>query len=174
MHSFWRKLLFSARFRTLRISLSNDITRESRILYHRNIQDRVKKIAPFLTFDRDSYLVIDEKGRLFWIIDAYTTSDRYPYSEPTPGTGNYIRNSVKAVVDAYKGTVSFFISDPSDPVVRAYAGCLFPVSSNRWTLCRRIFAPIFATLRTSLPFRRTSTPPITCRTRRSFIIRRTS
>ncbi|MFQ5851301.1 MAG: UPF0182 family protein [Candidatus Binatia bacterium] len=121
LHSFWRKLLFSARFATLRISLSNDITRQSRILYHRHIQERVKKIAPFLTFDRDAYLVIDKSGRLFWIIDGYTTSDRYPYSEPTPKLGNYIRNSVKSVVDAYNGTVSFFISDPEDPVVRAYA-----------------------------------------------------
>lgn len=121
LHSFWRKLLFSARFTTLRISLSNDIIKESRILFHRHIQERVKKIAPFLTFDRDAYLVIDKDGRLFWIIDAYTTSDRYPYSEPMPGTGNYIRNSVKAVVDAYNGTVRFYISDPSDPVVRAYA-----------------------------------------------------
>jgi uncharacterized membrane protein (UPF0182 family) len=120
LNSFWRKLLFSARFATLRISLSNDIISESRILYHREIQERVKKIAPFLTFDRDAYLVIDESGRLFWIIDAYTTSDRYPYSEPTRGMGNYIRNSVKAVVDAYNGGVSFYISDPKDPVVKAY------------------------------------------------------
>jgi len=121
LNSFWRKLLFSARFASLRISLSNDIVKESRILFYRQIQDRVKKIAPFLTFDRDAYLVIDNAGRLFWIIDAYTTSDRYPYSEPMPEMGNYIRNSVKAVVDAYNGTVRFFISDPSDPVVRAYA-----------------------------------------------------
>jgi len=121
LKSFWRKLLFSARFTTLKISLSDDMTKESRILFYRKIQERVKKIAPFLTFDRDSYLVIDNAGRLFWIIDAYTTSERYPYSEPMPGTGNYIRNSVKAVVDAYNGTVRFFISDPSDPVVRAYA-----------------------------------------------------
>jgi len=125
LNSFWRKLLFSARFATLRISLSNDIISESRILYHREIQERVKKIAPFLTFDRDSYLVIDKSGRLFWIIDAYTTSDRYPYSEPTRGLGNYIRNSVKAVVDAYSGGVSFYISDPKDPVVQAYTK-IFP------------------------------------------------
>jgi uncharacterized membrane protein (UPF0182 family) len=125
LKSFWRKLLFSARFAALKISLSNDITKESRILFYRKIQERVKKIAPFLTFDRDPYLVIDKDGKLFWIIDAYTTSDRYPYSAPTPGMGNYIRNSVKAVVDAYNGTVRFFISDPSDPVVRAY-GKAFP------------------------------------------------
>ncbi len=121
LKSFWRKLLFSARFASLRISLSNDLTSESRILYHRKIQDRVKKIAPFLTFDQDPYLVIDDAGNLFWIIDAYTTSERYPYSEPSPRVGNYIRNSVKSVVDAYNGTVKFYISDPKDPVIRAYA-----------------------------------------------------
>ena len=121
----WRKLLFSARYATLRIALSNDITRESRILYHRQIQERVKKIAPFITFDRDAYLVIAEGGRLFWIIDGYTTSNRYPYSEPTGRLGNYIRNSVKAVVDAYDGTVSFYLSNPEDPIILAYAK-IFP------------------------------------------------
>ncbi|OGQ25194.1 MAG: hypothetical protein A3C54_05950 [Deltaproteobacteria bacterium RIFCSPHIGHO2_02_FULL_60_17] len=123
--SLWRKLLFSARYATLRIALSNDVTRESRILYHRQIQERVMKIAPFITFDRDAYLVIAQGGRLFWIIDGYTTSDRYPYSEPTRRVGNYIRNSVKAVVDAYDGTVSFYLSSPDDPIILAYAK-IFP------------------------------------------------
>lgn len=121
LESFWRKLLFSIRFATLRISLSNDITPESRILYYRKVQDRVSKLAPFLQFDADPYLVISPAGELFWIVDGFTASDRYPYSEPTEGTGNYIRNSVKAVVDAYDGTVDFYISDPNDPVVNAYA-----------------------------------------------------
>ena len=119
--SLWRKLLFSARYATLRIVLSNDVTRESRILYHRQIQERVKKIAPFITFDRDVYLVVAQGGRLFWIIDGYTTSNRYPYSEPTGRLGNYIRNSVKAVVDAYDGAVSFYLSSPDDPIILAYA-----------------------------------------------------
>ena len=119
--SLWRKLLFSAGYATLRIALSNDITRESRILYHRQIQERVKKIAPFITFDRDAYLVIAQGGRLFWIIDGYTTSYRYPYSESTGRLGNYIRNSVKAVVDAYDGAVSFYLSSPDDPIILAYA-----------------------------------------------------
>jgi uncharacterized membrane protein (UPF0182 family) len=119
--SLWRKLIFSARYATLRILLSNDVTRESRILYHRQIQERVSKIAPFITYDRDPYLVISQDGRLFWIIDAYTKTDRYPYSQPTRGVGNYIRNSVKAVVDAYQGRVSFYVSDPQDPVVGVYA-----------------------------------------------------
>lgn len=123
--SLWRRLLFSARYATTRIALSDDIIEESRILYHRQIQERVKKIAPFIVFDRDSYLVIAQGGRLFWIIDGYTTSDRYPYSEPTRQLGNYIRNSVKAVVDAYNGSVDFYLSDPEDPLIRAYAK-IFP------------------------------------------------
>ena len=121
LRSFWRKLLYSARFATLRISLSNDITPESRILYYRKIQDRVRKLASFLEFDEDPYLVVTPEGRLFWIIDGYTSSDRYPYSEPTEGIGNYIRNSVKTVVDAYNGTVDFYIADADDPVVKAYS-----------------------------------------------------
>lgn len=121
LKSFWRKLLYSARFATLRISLSNDITQDSRILYYRKIQDRVQKLAPFLTFDEDPYLVVTPDGRLYWIIDGYTTSDRYPYSEPREGVGNYIRNSVKTVVDAYNGSVDFYIADSDDPVVKAYS-----------------------------------------------------
>ena len=120
-------MLFSAHHATLRILLSEDITRQSRILYHRQIQDRVKKIAPFITFDRDAYLVIAQGGRLFWMIDGYTTSDRFPYSEPMRRGGqNYIRNSAKIVIDAYNGTVDFYVSDPKDPIIRAYAR-IFPV-----------------------------------------------
>jgi uncharacterized membrane protein (UPF0182 family) len=126
VHSFFRKLLFSAHYATLRIALSQDITSESRILYHRQIQERVKKITPFITFDRDAYLVIAQGGRLFWIIDGYTTSSQYPYSEPMRRRGkNYIRNSVKAVIDAYNGSVDFYLSDPTDPILRSYAN-IFP------------------------------------------------
>jgi hypothetical protein len=133
VNSFWRKLLYSAHYATLRVALSDDITNDSRILYYRQIEDRVKKIAPFITFDRDPYLVIAQGGRLFWIVDGYTTSDRYPYSEPTGRLGNYIRNSVKAVVDAYNGTVSFYLSNPDDPIISAYAK-IFP----------RLFEPLEA------------------------------
>jgi uncharacterized protein len=143
--SLWRKLIFSARFATLRILLSNDVTRESRILYHRQIQERVDKIAPFITYDRDPYMVISQDGRLFWIIDAYTTTDHYPYSQPTRGVGNYIRNSVKAVVDAYQGTVDFYISDPQDPIVAAYSrafpGLFKPLDSMPEDLRRHIRYP---------------------------------
>ena len=119
--SLWRKLIFSAHFATLRIVLSADIVQESRILYQRQIQERVKKVLPFVTFDRDAYMVIAQGGRLFWMIDGYTTSDRFPYSAPIRRQGtNYIRNSVKAVVDAYNGTVDFYMSDPEDPIVQSY------------------------------------------------------
>ena len=119
--SLWRKLIFSAHFTTLRIALSEDVVQESRILYQRQIQQRVKKIVPFVTFDRDAYMVIAQGGRLFWMIDGYTTSDRFPYSAPVRRQGtNYIRNSVKAVVDAYNGTVDLYMSDPEDPIVQSY------------------------------------------------------
>ena len=114
--SLWRKLVFAAHHASMRILLSQDLTSESRILYHQQIQERVKKIAPFITFDRDAYIVIAQGGRLFWIVDGYTNSDRFPYSEPLSRQGtNYVRNSVKAVVDAYNGTVEFYLSDPSGP-----------------------------------------------------------
>ena len=120
-----RKALFALRFGTLRILLSQDILPESRVMYYRRIGDRVSKVAPFLRYEPDPYMVIGQDGRLFWIVDAYTTSDRYPYSEPTRHVGNYIRNSVKAVVDAYDGTMSFYVSDPTDPLIQTYAK-IFP------------------------------------------------
>jgi uncharacterized membrane protein (UPF0182 family) len=124
--SLWRKLVFSAHHATVRIILSQDLKRESRILFNQQIHERVRKIAPFITFDRDAYLVIAQEGRLFWIIDGYTTTDRFPYSAPLSRRRlNYIRNSVKAVIDAYHGTVDFYIADPSDPLIQAYAK-IFP------------------------------------------------
>lgn len=121
MQSVFRKLLFALRFGDIKILLSNDIIGESRVMYHRQIEERVRKAAPFIQFDRDPYLVIRQDGSLAWIIDGYTTSNRFPYSEPVRGLGNYIRNSVKAVVDAYHGTLAFYISEPDDPVIKAYA-----------------------------------------------------
>jgi uncharacterized membrane protein (UPF0182 family) len=120
--SFWRKLVFAAHHTSMRILLSQDLTGESRILFHQKIQERVKKIAPFVTFDSDAYIVIAQGGRLFWIVDGYTKSDRFPYSEPLPRQGtNYIRNSVKAVVDAYNGTVELYLSDSTDPIIQSFA-----------------------------------------------------
>jgi uncharacterized protein len=124
--NLWRRLVFSAYHATFRILLSQDLTAESRILYNRKIHDRVKKITPFIDFDRDAYLVIAQNGRLFWILDGYTTSDRFPYSEPFRRQGpNYIRNPVKAVVDAYHGTVDFYLSDPTDRIIQSF-GKIFP------------------------------------------------
>ena len=118
--TFPRKLLFAAYFSSLKIILSNDIVPESRILYYRHIRHRVAKVAPFLRLEQDPYLVITQAGRLVWMVDGYTTTDRFPYAQPFASTGNYIRNSVKATVDAYDGSVDLYISDPDDPLIRTY------------------------------------------------------
>jgi len=145
IQSFLRKLLFALRFGDVKIVLSNDIIGESRVMYYREIGERVKKAAPFIQFERDPYMVIGQDGRLFWIIDGYTTSDRFPYSEPVRGMGNYIRNSVKAVVDAYNGSLAFYLSEPDDPVVKAYArafpGLFQPLSAMRADLRPHIRYP---------------------------------
>ena len=118
--SFLKKLLFAIRFGELKIILSGDIMPDSRIMYYRNIIDRVSSATPFIKYSSNPYMVVSSDGRLYWIIDGYTTTSDYPYSEPTPGLGNYIRNSVKAVVNAYDGKIDFFISDPDDPLIKTY------------------------------------------------------
>ena len=125
LSSALRKAVFAAHFKTEKILLSSDITRESRILYYRNIMERTRKIAPFLIYDEDPYIVVSKDGRLFWIIDAYTVSNRVPYSNPLNKKINYIRNSVKVVVDAYNGSVKFYISDPDDVIMKVYRA-IFP------------------------------------------------
>ncbi|HTP64811.1 MAG TPA: UPF0182 family protein [Geobacteraceae bacterium] len=119
------KALFAARFATEKILLSSDITGGSRILYYRNITERIRTAAPFLRFDNDPYMVVTDDGRLKWIIDAYTVSDHLPYSKPLQDGTNYLRNSVKAVIDAYDGSLDFYVSDPQDVMVRVY-GRIFP------------------------------------------------
>jgi uncharacterized membrane protein (UPF0182 family) len=113
------------------------VTADSQLLFHRSIRDRLPRIAPFLRYDKDPYLVVGDDGRLVWIQDAYTVSDRFPnaqYFDPTglPGQTalgtapfNYLRNSVKIVMNAYDGTMTFYAADPSDPILRAYEG-VFP------------------------------------------------
>jgi len=123
--SFWRKLIFAVRFGSFTILLSDDITSESRIMYYRKINERVSRVAPFVRLDPDPYLVISSEGRLLWFLDGYTVTDRFPYSEPIGNLGNYIRNSIKVVVDAYDGTVKLYISDPTDPIIQTYAK-IFP------------------------------------------------
>ena len=120
----FRRAIYAWEFADFNVLISSQITRDSKVLYHRNIRDRVSNIAPFLTLDTDPYIVVLD-GRLTWVIDGYTTTTRYPYSEPLPSGTNYIRNSVKAVVDAYDGTVDFYASEPDDPILRTYQS-IFP------------------------------------------------
>ncbi|OCL26442.1 hypothetical protein U472_10600 [Orenia metallireducens] len=114
-----RRLAFAAKYATLKLLLNDNISSESRLMFNRNIKTRVAKIAPFLKYDNDPYLVINNSGELYWIHDAYTTSNRYPYSEPQ-NWGNYIRNSVKVITNAYTGKVKFYVVDNSDPIIRTY------------------------------------------------------
>ncbi len=121
-----RRLMFAVRFASTEIFFSGQITNESRIMFNRRISERVETIAPFLGYDSDPYLVISD-GRLFWIQDAYTTTGNYPYSTPWPSRDqqNYIRNSVKIVIDAYNGTTTFYLADDEDPLARTL-GAIFP------------------------------------------------
>jgi len=124
--SLWRRILFSIKYSNMQILLTTNLTSESRIMINRNIQERVNKVAPFLGYDKDPYMVISKEGKLFWIQDAYTISSSYPYSTPVAGGYfNYIRNSVKVVIDAYNGTMNFYIIDQKDPVVKVYQN-IFP------------------------------------------------
>jgi uncharacterized membrane protein (UPF0182 family) len=100
--------------------ISGQINSESKIQFRREIRDRVRVVAPFLTLDRDPYLVIGDNGKLWWIMDAYTTTDRFAYSQDLEGEYNYIRNSIKVVIDPYNGTMSFFVIEPDEPIVRIY------------------------------------------------------
>lgn len=120
----FRRLLYAIKYQKPILLLSEEITSESRILYHRNIMERIGKLAPFLRLDSDAYPVV-ANGRVYWIVDAYTYSGTYPYSQPVGGGINYIRNSVKVVVDAYEGTVDLYCFDDEDPVIRAWQG-VFP------------------------------------------------
>jgi uncharacterized membrane protein (UPF0182 family) len=119
LNSFFIRLLCAFRFQDYKMLISNELEPDSRIIFHRQIVDRVQRIAPFLRFDEDPYLVLAD-GRLFWIIDGYTTSNRFPYATISPGWGNYIRNPVKIVVDAYHGTTDFYVIDPEDPLINTW------------------------------------------------------
>lgn len=110
------KLLYAWNYKDINFLLSNDITSSSRIVLHRNIMDRVRKIAPFINYDQDPYLV-SANGRMYWVVDAYTYTDKFPFSENYRGI-NYIRNSIKVIVDAYDGTVDFYISDKTDAIAK--------------------------------------------------------
>jgi uncharacterized membrane protein (UPF0182 family) len=117
--NLFRRVLFSIRFRSFKTLLSDDITSESRVMFYRRLSERVGRIAPFLRYDVDPYLVISNGG-LVWVQDGYTVSGRYPYSTPAPNGINYIRNSVKATVDAFHGTVRFYLIDEADPIALTF------------------------------------------------------
>ncbi|NLY81818.1 MAG: UPF0182 family protein [Clostridiales bacterium] len=120
---FFNKLMFSIREGSLKMLVSTNLNKDSKIIINRNVMDRVKTIMPYLSYENDPYMVTAD-GNLYWMIDAYTTSTYYPYSEPyngEVGNTNYIRNSVKVVVDAYDGDVKFYIVDEEDPIAMTYA-----------------------------------------------------
>jgi uncharacterized membrane protein (UPF0182 family) len=129
MGSFLRRLLIAWSVGDLtKVPFSDDITGDSVLLMRRNIRERVSELAPFLLFDEDPYIVVGTDGGLYWMMDGFTISDHYPYARHlTAGNRslNYIRNSVKAVIDAYNGTVHFYVFDPSDPIIDAYRN-MFP------------------------------------------------
>ena len=120
---FINRLLFSIREGSMQMLVSSNINKDSRIIINRNILERVNKILPYLDYEKDPYMTVVD-GKLYWIIDAYTTSSNYPYSEPYSGqigTTNYIRNSIKVVVDAYNGDVNYYVVDNNDPIAKTYA-----------------------------------------------------
>jgi len=120
--NLFARVMFALREHSLKLLVSTNINRDSRIIIYRNIEQRVKKIMPYLAYEDDPYSVIVD-GRLFWIVDAYTTSSNYPYSEPYSeevGTSNYIRNSVKVVIDAYNGDVTYYVIDKDEPIARTF------------------------------------------------------
>ncbi|MGE4412692.1 MAG: UPF0182 family protein [Candidatus Caldatribacteriota bacterium] len=123
--SFGRRLLLAIQFRDVNILLTGSFTEDSRIMLYRNVIDRARRIAPFLIYDHDPYIAISDEGKLYWILDAYTISNRFPYSRPYSKSFNYIRNSVKVIIDAYNGNVDFYIVEPEDPVIRVYQN-IFP------------------------------------------------
>lgn len=154
MNNLWRKFLFGWKFDGTRFLLSGYPNENSRVMFHRQVRERAKRIAPFLEFDEDPYIVL-ANGRMYWFIDAYTTSEYFPYSEPfsssefieyrndnqttaftrRTATGlngkNYIRNSVKAVVDAFDGSVDFYVFEPQDPVIQVWRQILPELFKNK-------------------------------------------
>jgi uncharacterized membrane protein (UPF0182 family) len=146
INSLPKRLAFSAHFGSMKLLLSNDITARSRVLYHRNIAERVGRVFPFLRLDSDPHMVVTDDGRLVWMYDAYTVSDRYPYAQPVRDGVNYIRNAVKITVDAYDGSLKFYLADPADPIAQTIAktfpGVLRSLAEMPADLRRHIRYPI--------------------------------
>ncbi|MCF8063394.1 MAG: UPF0182 family protein [Deltaproteobacteria bacterium] len=124
MSSFFRRLLFAWEFMDLNILISGEINPDSLIQFRRTVQERFSTVAPFLLRDREAYSVVAD-GRLFWIQDAYTYTNRYPYSTRWSRSFNYLRNSVKGVIDAYHGSLDYYVADPEDPMIQTYQA-IFP------------------------------------------------
>jgi uncharacterized membrane protein (UPF0182 family) len=164
LSNFWRRFLFGWKFDGTVFFLSSYPTAESRVMYYRRVQDRVRRLAPFLVFDEDPYIAAVD-GRMKWIVDAYTSSNYYPYSQAfdsheyvefrngTQSSGgertvrhldgaNYVRNSVKAVVDAYDGSVEFYVFEPSDPIIMAWRKVLPGLFKDRQEMPAGIVAHV--------------------------------
>ncbi|MBW4647270.1 MAG: UPF0182 family protein [Kastovskya adunca ATA6-11-RM4] len=150
----WRRLLFAEYLKDWQMLFTRDFTPQTKVLFRRNINQRIRTIAPFLHYDQDPYIVSvdpDEtepgamESHLYWIVDAYTTSDRYPYSDPGQHEFNYIRNSVKAVIDAYHGDVTFYVADLTDPIIQTWSkifpGLFQPLDAMPDPLLRHIRYP---------------------------------
>ena len=118
--NFFNRAVFAAREGSIQLLVSSNIDSDSKIIINRNVMERVRKIMPYLSYENDPYMVTVD-GKLYWMVDAYTTSANYPYSQPYEGEMNYIRNSVKVVVDAYNGNVDFYVVDEEDPIAQTYA-----------------------------------------------------
>ena len=143
MSNLLRRLMFAIRFRSTDTFFSPMLTPDTRVMMHRRIRERAQMIAPFLSYDQDPYLAISG-DRLVWVQDCYTTSNRYPYSTSIGGL-NYIRNSVKVIIDAYHGTTTFHLLDPNDPVAatigRVFPGLLTPLDKMPEDLRTRLRYP---------------------------------
>src|SRR5262249_37480683 len=121
---FFRRLIIAIDRGDLgKLPFSDDVTADSRLLMRRNVRERVTALTPYLTYDDDPYIIVGADGRLFWMLDGYTTSDTYPHARQYRfgrQTINYLRNSVKAIVDAYDGTTTFYVFDSEDPLIAGY------------------------------------------------------
>lgn len=119
--NLFNRLVFAINERNFKLLVSSNIDSDSKIIIHRNVMDRIRTIMPYLNYESDPYMVVVD-GKLYWMMDAYTTSSNYPYSQPCDANGtNYIRNSIKVVVDAYNGDVNFYVVDEKDPIAQTYA-----------------------------------------------------
>ncbi len=131
LDAYWRRLAFAVRFGSINILLSSDLTDSTKIIFNQHVRTRAQLALPFLAFDGDPYLVVSDSGRLIWMLDGYTATDRYPYSARTGDGVNYLRNSVKVSIDAYDGDLHAYLVDPSDPMIntlsKVYPGLLRPL-----------------------------------------------